>query len=137
MWFFGKMSGVQQGSGKSGGAQLDFVSEVKDQVQLDKLDQQSYDDGGQPIVFFKHSVRCGISAMVWQRLKKDWPEQLPDCQLFYLDIINNRGLSGALAERYEVEHESPQVMVIQNGKCIFNTSHHGITAQAIAKAIHG
>ena len=82
-----------------------------------------------PQVIFKHSVRCGISGVVKSRLEKG---KLPsDNDYYFLDIIHFRALSNRIAELFKVYHESPQVLVIRNGECVYDESHMGITVQEI------
>ena len=78
-------------------------------------------------VIFKHSIRCGISSVVKSRLEKG---KLPvDNDYYFLDIIRYRTLSNKIAEEFKVYHESPQVLVIRNGECVYDESHMGITIQ--------
>ncbi len=82
-----------------------------------------------PQVIFKHSTRCSISSMAKNRLDKtDQPEGI---DFYYLDLIKHRKLSNKIAEDFQVRHESPQVLVINNGKCIYNESHSGISMDEI------
>lgn len=109
------------------------ITELTDMAQLDEMDQKTAD--GSPAVIYKHSTRCGISGMVWKKLQRSWPEILGEREIYYLDLIRFRKLSNQIAERYGVEHESPQVLVIKNGKCVFHNSHNGIEASVIAEHI--
>ena len=81
-------------------------------------------------VIFKHSIRCSISSVVKDRLeRKSAP---PDVDFHYLDLINYRELSRLISERFSVEHESPQILVIRNGQCIYHESHMGIRMDEIS-----
>ncbi len=93
--------------------------------QLEELIELSHI---QPQVIFKHSTRCSISSVVKNRLEKSGgnPEQF-----HYLDLIAHRPLSNAIAETFGVVHESPQVLVIKNGKCVFHESHMSIHMEEI------
>jgi bacillithiol system protein YtxJ len=82
-----------------------------------------------PQVIFKHSTRCGISAVAKSRLEKWQPAENFD--FFYLDLIKYRNLSNKISEEYQVYHESPQVLVIRNGECVYDESHLGISLQDI------
>lgn len=82
-----------------------------------------------PQVIYKHSVRCGVSSVVKNRLER---AKLPaDIDYYYLDIIHFRSISNKIAEDFKVYHESPQVLVIRNGECVYDESHMGITAHEI------
>jgi bacillithiol system protein YtxJ len=79
-----------------------------------------------PILLFKHSTRCPVSMMAKRRLESDWkftPQQLLPV---YLDLIAHRDISNAITEQFSVRHESPQVLLIKNGKCVYHASHEGI-----------
>ena len=81
-----------------------------------------------PQVIFKHSTRCSISAVAWQRLRKATPSEGLD--YWYLDLLS---LSNKIAETFAVHHESPQVLVIKNGECVFDESHLAISMSDIAE----
>lgn len=84
-----------------------------------------------PQVIFKHSTRCSISSMVLNRLERsDAPASI---DFYYLDLIANRNLSNQVAELFSVHHESPQVLVIRNGECVYDESHMGISMDELAE----
>ncbi len=84
---------------------------------------------------FKHSTRCGISAMAKYRVEGDWGKKNPDTPIYLLDLIQHRDLSDLIAQRLEVHHESPQLILVRNGKAIFNSSHISISSSSAAKHI--
>lgn len=92
-------------------------------TQLEELDKKSKE---QSVVIFKHSTRCGISRSVLRRFEGDFDEENPKMSFYFLDILANRDLSDVIAARYKVVHESPQMLVIQSGKVVYNVSHHNI-----------
>lgn len=93
-------------------------------VSSDQLDQLIEASSLQPQVIFKHSTRCSISSMAKNRLERSAkPGPVP---FYYLDLISNRTISNKIANVFQVQHESPQVLVIKNGKCIYSESHSGI-----------
>lgn len=81
-------------------------------------------------VIFKHSTRCAISSMAKSRL--DRARQPGNADFYYLDLISYRELSKKIAETFHVYHESPQVLVIKNGECVYDESHTGISMDEIA-----
>jgi len=83
-----------------------------------------------PQVIFKHSTRCSTSALVKNRLER--APQPQDIDFYYLDLISYRPVSNKIAESFRIEHESPQVLVIRNGECIYDESHLGISMDEIA-----
>ncbi|HEY0065730.1 MAG TPA: bacillithiol system redox-active protein YtxJ [Flavisolibacter sp.] len=82
-----------------------------------------------PQVIFKHSTRCSISAVALQRLQKS--QQPAEIDFYFLDLLANRSLSNKIAEVFKVHHESPQILLIRNGECIFEESHLGISMSEI------
>lgn len=80
-------------------------------------------------VIFKHSSRCGISSVAKSRLEKWTPTD--DFDFYFLDLIKYRPLSNKVSEEFQVYHESPQVLVIRNGECVYDESHLGISLQEI------
>ena len=100
--------------------------------QLDKMEQFDEIDEiskTKPVVLFKHSTRCSISRMALKQFDAafNYPEEKIDWYL--LDLLNHRDLSNEIAHRYNVTHQSPQILVIQNGKAVFNVSHDSISAE--------
>ncbi len=97
----------------------------KDLNSEEQLEQIKKDSGLYPQVIFKHSVRCSISGLVKNRLFKG---ELPDdhAGFYYLDLINHRSLSNQIAKDFGDRHESPQVLVVKDGKCVYTSSHHAI-----------
>ncbi len=99
--------------------------------QLDAVDAQS---AVRPVVLFKHSTRCSVSSTVWDRLRRG-EAALAGADCYFLDLIAHRDVSNAIASRYGVVHESPQLIVVRNGQAVWNESHFGITAQAVGEVI--
>jgi bacillithiol system protein YtxJ len=101
------------------------------------LEQILSDESGKAIVLFKHSTRCGISFSVKQKLEKGWDFDKDEYSFYYLDIINHRNLSSKIAERLDVQHESPQIMVVKEGKVLYHESHGKISMKKIKRALTG
>jgi len=95
----------------------------------DQLEMIRKKSSEKPQVIFKHSTRCGISSVAKSRLEKWQPTE--DFDFYYLDLIKYRSLSNRVAEEFDVYHESPQVLVIKNGECVYDESHLGISLQEI------
>jgi bacillithiol system protein YtxJ len=88
-----------------------------------------------PCLIFKHSTRCNISAMAKYRLEDDWAFEPGRVEAYYLDLLNHRALSGHIAERFSVHHESPQVLLIVDGACTYDASHLDITVEELREAL--
>ena len=103
-------------------------NELTEEAQLTEIRKQS---STQPVVIFKHSTRCSISTMAKGRLERSTaPESIA---FYYLDLIRYRRISNKIAEDFHVPHESPQVLLIKNGECIYEESHNGISMGEIAE----
>lgn len=102
--------------------------------QLQDIVQASHEH---PVLIFKHSTTCSISAAAKAKLERQWPDNsLPaDTQLYYLDLLRYRPLSGQVAEEFGVRHESPQLLLIQDGACTYNASHMGIRLSEAGEAL--
>lgn len=101
-------------------------NELTDMAQLDAIIEESKT---QPVVIFKHSIRCSISTMAKGRLERS--EEPQGVKFYYLDLINHRDISNKVAEVFQVHHESPQILLIKNGECTYEESHNGISMEEI------
>jgi bacillithiol system protein YtxJ len=106
---------------------------LTDLAQLDAIDAASAE---LPILIFKHSTRCNISSAALSRLERAWTAA-DDAQhvAYHLDLLRHRDVSNAIVQRYGVEHASPQVLVIRNGRCVYSESHFGITYPEIVGSL--
>ncbi len=94
--------------------------------QLDQIKKESFN---QPQVIFKHSTRCAISSMAKSRLERNqFPRDIP---FYFLDLIKHRQISNQIEDEFMVDHESPQVLIIRNGECVYDESHSGINMDEI------
>jgi bacillithiol system protein YtxJ len=86
-----------------------------------------------PVLLFKHSTRCSISHVALERLNRS---SLSDLATSYLlDLLSYRDISNAIATRLEVHHESPQVLLIKNGECVYDESHLSIAVEEIEEEL--
>lgn len=102
-------------------------NELNNIGQIDQLDieSQTYH-----ILIFKHSTRCSISDTALARIERGWQNKFDDkIKPYYLDLIKHREISNVIAEKYQVNHESPQILLIEKGKCIYHASHTAIQAK--------
>ena len=96
----------------------------------EKIDEIKQNSQQSPQVIFKHSTRCSISSMAKSRLERATPPE--GIAFYYLDLIAHRNVSNKVAEVFDVSHESPQVLIIKNGSCVYDESHSGIDMDEIA-----
>lgn len=89
-----------------------------------------------PVLIYKHSTRCNISRTALDRLERHWKqEEMGDTKVYYLDLISYREVSNLIAEEFEVEHESPQVLIIRNEKSMYDRSHFEIDYHQIKEVL--
>jgi bacillithiol system protein YtxJ len=103
-------------------------NELTDEKQLAEIKELSKE---QPVVIFKHSTRCSISSMAKGRLERSMAPE--SAAFYYLDLIRYRAISNKIADMFHVHHESPQVLLIRNGECIYDESHNGISMDEIVE----
>lgn len=101
---------------------------IQSETQLDSIIEQSK---VKPCLIFKHSTTCPISTMAKRRLEMNWDMPEGNIEVFYLDLLSYRSISNQIAKVFQVEHQSPQVLLIEDGVCTFDTSHLDITAEEI------
>ena len=91
--------------------------------QLEEIESFSIDN---TVLVFKHSTRCGVSSMVKRQFEKSLDENTRQMKLYYLDLISYREISNEIASRFNIRHQSPQLLLLKNGKVIDHASHHSI-----------
>jgi len=106
---------------------------LKSESQLEDIKSLSKDT---PVVIFKHSTTCPISSMAKSRLTGSWDISEDEIIPFYLDLLSYRSLSSQIADTFDVVHESPQVLLIKDGACIYENSHLDINTPEIKEALN-
>lgn len=86
----------------------------------------------QPVALFKHSTRCSVSLMAKKSIERFWDL---DIDAYYLDLIVHRDVSNSIAEQLEVHHQSPQMVLVKDGKAIYNASHGSIDVDAMGELL--
>lgn len=105
-------------------------------TNADELEQAHLQSKQSPVVIFKHSTRCSISRTALDRLQRQWNEQeMKEVKAYFLDLISYRQISNQIADYYSIDHESPQVLVIKDGKVVFHRSHLGIDYNSIREIV--
>jgi monothiol bacilliredoxin len=101
---------------------------LKDEIQIEEIKEKSKTA---PQVIFKHSTRCATSQVVKTRLERN--AQPEGIDFYFLDLIGNRNISNEVAETFHVHHESPQILLIKNGECVYDESHLDISLDEIVE----
>ena len=101
--------------------QVEQIEEIKERSKL------------VPQMIYKHSTRCGTSSIVKRRLEKNQPPVF--IEFYFLDLIKYRAISNKIADEFKVHHESPQVLLIRNGECVYEESHMGIRMEEMVNLV--
>ena len=86
-----------------------------------------------PQLIFKHSTRCSISRFVLADFMNHFTYASEEFDAHYLDLLNHRDISSAIADRFNVVHQSPQLIIVKNGKAVAHASHEGINELQLSK----
>lgn len=100
---------------------------IENREQLDTIVEESFDN---PVLIFKHSTRCFISKSALRMFESEFNHQ-SEIMPYFLDLLEHRDISNEIAQRFDVVHQSPQVIIIQDGKAIYNASHERIDANKL------
>lgn len=97
--------------------QLTTVEQLQDVIEKSAV---------KPQVIFKHSTRCGISRMVKKQFEKDFDFSENELDLYYLDLLSYRDVSNNIQNTFNVQHQSPQLIIVKNKNVVAHASHGSI-----------
>ncbi|AHJ99506.1 bacillithiol system redox-active protein YtxJ [Hymenobacter swuensis] len=101
--------------------------------QLTDIVRESFE---QPVIIFKHSTTCSISAAAKGKVERQWAGAgLDNAKIYYLDLLRFRPISQEIAQKFSVHHESPQLLLIQNGECTLDSSHMAIKLSEVKELV--
>jgi bacillithiol system protein YtxJ len=101
-------------------------------TDLGQLNEIINESVTKPVAIFKHSTRCSVSRMALRQFENEF--DLSDkVTLYFLDLLNHRDVSNEIATRFGVEHQSPQLILINNGKAVYDASHSSIDAESLER----
>jgi bacillithiol system protein YtxJ len=101
---------------------------INTELDIEEIITQSF---YKPQGIFKHSTRCSISTVAKQRIDKN--DDNIAIEFNYLDLIAQRNISNLIAQKFDVEHQSPQILIIKKGVCVFDESHGSIDFNEIVE----
>ncbi len=122
MGLFNNIFGSKKSNGKEIGKQLPWIP----LTSLEQLDEIVKKSTSRTQVIFKHSTTCGVSRMVLNMFEKNPILQEDGLDLYFLDLHRHREISNEIAQKFQVLHQSPQLLVVKNGQTIAHGSHGGI-----------
>ena len=120
-----------------GSSEKDKVSKVgwrilADLGQLNEIIELSHQ---KPVLIFKHSTRCSISRFALKNFENEYDFSEEKLQPYLLDLMEYRAISNEITNRLDVMHQSPQILLIKEGKCVYDDSHDGIEVNKLKKFI--
>ncbi len=101
---------------------------IESEKDLDSAIEKS---SQQKVLIFKHSTRCFISKTVLKNFEKQMQDSDKDYAYYFLDLLANRPISNEIESRFDVVHQSPQLIVLENGKAVKNASHQNIDLEKV------
>ena len=108
--------------------------ELNSVEQLDEISRESQQN---PVLIYKHSTSCNISRTALDRLERNYKqEETKGLKAYFLDLLSHRDVSQAVAQKFDVVHESPQAIIIKTGKVAYSASHFEIDYRSILKQLN-
>lgn len=104
--------------------------EITDQEMIEEISRGSHE---KPAVILKHSTSCGISRMVLRQFEMDYNIDSEKVDLYFLDLLRYREISNKIASKFNVPHESPQLIILSEGSVVYDASHGAISVDSIKK----
>ncbi|ESU20421.1 general stress protein [Flavobacterium enshiense DK69] len=109
---------------------MDWIS-LTDLEQLNEITELSHEN---PVVIFKHSTRCSISRMALKQFENEF--DLKDkVTPYFLDLLKHREISNEIASMFGVVHQSPQMIIVKEGKTVYDASHSDIAAEDLKRFV--
>jgi bacillithiol system protein YtxJ len=105
---------------------------LTDLGQLNELIELSFE---KPVLIFKHSTRCSISRFALKQFESDYDFSNEELQPYFLDLLENRSVSNEVASRFDVFHQSPQILIIKEGQCVYDESHDSISIDSVKRVL--
>jgi len=116
--------------------QIDSTSKTNwnDLTDLGQLNEIIALSNEKPVAIFKHSTRCSVSRMALKQFENEFNFS-DKVTPYFLDLIAHRDVSNEIANRFGVQHQSPQLILIKEGKAVYNVSHSDIDAAALQSKV--
>jgi bacillithiol system protein YtxJ len=127
MGFFDKIFNSEKDTNK---AEVKTVPWIQ-LTEMGTLDEIVETSKKQTVAILKHSTSCGISRMVLRQFEQSYDLKDEQIKLYFLDLIAYRDISNKIASRFNVPHQSPQLLVIVDGKVVFDASHSSIQSEKL------
>lgn len=131
MGIFNTIFGSNKGSEKESEEKSPWIT----LTSLEQLDAIEHKSAARTQIIFKHSTTCGVSRMVLNMFQKNPLLQGNSLDFYFLDLHRHRQISNEIAQKFQVLHQSPQLLVIRNGQTVAHGSHGGINEMDLEKYV--
>ena len=109
--------------------------DLKELKSVEELDHALAESKERPVLLFKHSTTCPISARAFREFKSHLEVSSPGVNYNLITVQSARRVSDEIESRLGLRHESPQAILVRNGQQVWNASHFSITAESLEEAI--
>ena len=116
------------GSDEPQNSSSSFWKNIESEEDLKKATEKSFE---KKVIIFKHSTRCQISKIVLKNFEKEVANSDKEVEYYFLDLIKYRPISNEIADQFGITHQSPQMIVLENGKAVKDASHQSISVNLI------
>jgi bacillithiol system protein YtxJ len=103
---------------------------------IEELKSLINDSSRSPLVIFKHSITCPISMNAYSEMKQFLAQNAEEATLRIIVVQRSRAVSDAVARELGLGHESPQVILVRNGRVVWHESHYDVTSENLLDAIN-
>jgi len=108
---------------------------LQELTSIDTLDAIAAASATELVVIFKHSRTCGTSAMAEEEVLEFLEGGRCAVPVWRVEVWSHRDVSNAVATRFGVRHETPQVLFVRDGQVVWSASHFRVTAAAIEQKL--
>lgn len=107
---------------------------IRECTKNSDFEQLVADSHDRPVFVFKHSTRCPISASRW-RVFQSFAERESRAAFHMVNVIQDGTLSRTITAETGIGHQSPQAILLYQGKPVWNASHYSITEEDMTAAL--
>jgi len=102
---------------------------------VDELEHLISTSQARPVLLFKHSYTCGVSAEALDELISHLSDANTDVRYAMVTVQTHRDVSNAVSARLGVRHETPQALLVRGGQVVWSASHFRVNAEELGKAV--
>lgn len=112
------------------------MAQWKEITTLEEWEQVLHRSKEHPVLIMKHSTRCSVSAEAWEEYQTFVSSAAPkDAEYIMVKVIESREVSDRIARDLDIQHKSPQAILVRGGKEVWNTSHWHIKQSSLEEAL--